>query len=151
MARHVPPIHDISTDTDNPPAFVAIVPLRKSASNTTAYGGPKIAAQQHAAYPDIVPLELSIPPDRAFKIALETARDSGWQIVAANASQGRIEATDATFFFGFKDDIVIRISAMQGGSRVDVRSLSRVGRSDIGTNAKRIRKYLKKIRETSGT
>jgi uncharacterized protein (DUF1499 family) len=69
----------------------------------------------------------------------------GWQIVDANASEGRIEATDTTFWFGFKDDIVIRVAATSGGSRIDVRSVSRVGRSDVGTNAKRIRCYLKRL------
>ncbi len=147
QAGRVPPIHDITTDVSNPPRFVTILPLRKSAINTTEYGGPAIAAQQQAAYPDIVPLELALPSAEAFKKALDAAQAMGWQIIAAHEQQGIIEATDTTFWFGFKDDIVVRITATKEGSRIDVRSLSRVGRSDIGANAKRIRKYLKRLRE----
>jgi uncharacterized protein (DUF1499 family) len=73
---------------------------------------------------------------------LAAARAQGWEIVAAVPAEGRIEATDTTRFFGFKDDIVIRVKAEGAGSRVDVRSLSRVGKSDVGKNASRIRAYL---------
>ena len=79
-----------------------------------------------------------LPPDRAFEPALSAAREMGWEIVDAASKDGRIEATDTTFWFGFKDDVVIRITPTPEGSRIDVRSLSRVGRSDVGTNAKRI-------------
>jgi uncharacterized protein (DUF1499 family) len=141
-----PPIHDITTDTQDPPAYVAVLPLRADAPNPTAYAGEKIAAQQRAAYPDIEPLILDVPPPQAFERALATARRMGWDIVAADASAGRIEATDTTFWFGFKDDVVIRIGAVDGGSRVDVRSLSRIGVGDAGTNARRIRRYLSALR-----
>jgi uncharacterized protein (DUF1499 family) len=144
-AKQVPVIHDISTDTDNPPKFVAVLPLRKDAPNPAEYGGPDIAAKQRKGYPDIVPRLMRAPPDRAFEQALSTARDMGWEVVAADAGQRRLEATDTTFWFGFKDDVVIRITPALDGSRVDVRSLSRVGRSDVGTNAKRIRKYLNRL------
>jgi uncharacterized protein (DUF1499 family) len=137
-----PPIHDITTDTQDPPEYVAVLPLRAEAPNPTGYGGEDIAAQQRAAYPDIQPLTLDLPPPQAFERALETARRMGWDIVAADAPAGRIEATDTTFWFGFKDDVVIRIRASDGGSRVDVRSLSRIGVGDAGTNARRIRRYL---------
>jgi uncharacterized protein (DUF1499 family) len=89
-----------------------------------------------------------MPPDQAFERALLVARDSGWEIVAAKREEGRIEATDTTFWFGFKDDVVIRITPALDGSRVDVRSLSRVGKSDVGTNAKRIRAYFRKLEGT---
>jgi len=145
-ARRVPAIHDITTDTQNPPRFVAVLPLRKGL-NPAVYGGPEVAAKQHAAYPDIVPLELPLPPDRAFALALGAARSLGWRIVDKNPSEGRIEATDTTFWFGFRDDIVVRVAPFNQGSRIDVRSESRVGKSDLGTNARRIRGYLNKIRE----
>lgn len=144
-AKRVPFIHDITTDTENPPRLVAVLPLRQNAPNSAEYGGPEIAAQQRAGYPDLGPANLPTPPDRAFEQALATARRMGWQIVDANASEGRIEATDTTFWFGFKDDIVIRVAAAGAGSRIDVRSVSRAGRSDVGTNAKRIRCYLKQL------
>lgn len=147
-ARRVPPIHDITTDIENPPAFVAILPLRANAPNPVEYGGPEIAAQQKAAYPDIVPLVLDVPPPQAFERALAAAREMEWEIVDATAAEGTMEATATTFWFGFKDDVVIRITPADGGSRIDVRSVSRVGRSDLGTNARRIRGYLARLRQT---
>jgi len=140
--KQVPYIHDITTDTENPPKFIAVLPLRKNAANPAEYSGPDIAVQQRKGYPDIVPLRSKMPPDQVFEQALSIARDMGWEIVDAKPKDGRIEATDTTFWFGFKDDVVIRITPALDGSRVDVRSLSRVGRSDVGTNAKRIRAFL---------
>lgn len=145
-ARSVPRIHDISTDTENPPAFVAVLPLRKDAENTAAYGGKEIADQQRKGYPDIQPLLLGVPPQVAFARALDTAESMGWTLVASNPAEGRIEATDRTLWYGFKDDIVIRVAPSGGGSRVDVRSVSRVGRSDIGINAQRIRQFMAKLK-----
>jgi uncharacterized protein (DUF1499 family) len=145
--KQVPYIHDITTDTEKPPKFIAVLPLRKDAANPAEYGGPDIAALQHKAYPDIVPRLMKVPPDRAFEQALSAARDMGWDIVDARSKDGRIEATDTTFWFGFKDDVVIRITPEPDGSRVDVRSLSRVGRSDVGTNAKRIQAFFKKFEQ----
>lgn len=141
-ARHLPRIHDITTDTEKPPLFVAIIPLRKDAPNSPVYGGPDIALKQRGAYPDIKPLVLDMPPDDAFDRALSVARRMSWKIVDADRQEMRIEATDMTFWFGFKDDIVIRITPADTKSRIDVRSESRVGISDVGTNAARIRKYL---------
>jgi uncharacterized protein (DUF1499 family) len=137
-----PPIHDITTDTHEPPEYVAVLPLRVNVPNTTVYGGEKIASRQREAYPDLQPLILNVPPAPAFDRALATVREMGWELVAADPTAGRIEATDTTFWFGFKDDVVIRVRPTDGGSRVDVRSLSRVGGGDAGTNAKRIRAYL---------
>jgi len=145
-ARSVPRIHDISTDTENPPQFVAVLPLRKDAENTAAYGGKEVADQQRKGYPDIQPLLLNLPPQVAFARALDTAESMGWTLVASNPAAGRIEATDRTLWYGFKDDIVIRVAPSGGGSRVDVRSVSRVGRSDIGINAQRIRQFMAKLK-----
>jgi uncharacterized protein (DUF1499 family) len=145
-ARGLPSIHDITTDTENPPRFVAVLPLRKDAPNSAEYGGPEDAAKQAGAYPDIVPLVLDLPPASAYERALAGARAAGWQIVAAVPQEGRIEATAETLLFGFKDDVVIRVVEYRGGSRIDVRSVSRVGRGDLGTNAKRIRDYISSIR-----
>lgn len=144
-ADGVPPIHDITTDLEDPPAFQAVLPLRADAANPSEYGGDSIAVQQRKGYPDIGPVVIDLPPDRAFDRALETARGMGWEIVAAEPAEGRIEATVTTFWYGFKDDVVVRVSPADGGSRIDVRSVSRVGRSDVGTNAARIRNYLAKV------
>lgn len=148
-ARSVPPIHDISTDTADPPAFVAILPLRADAANSAEYGGEEIARQQAEGYPDIRPLEFEVAPGAAYGRARTAAEAMGWEIVAADSAAGRIEATDRTPWFGFKDDVVVRVRPAGGGSRVDVRSVSRVGRSDVGTNARRIRDYLARLRETT--
>ncbi len=148
-AKRAPPIHDITTDTADPPQFVAIVPLRTNASNSTEYGGTRVADQQKHAYPDIVPFETQAPPDQAFAKALDAARAMGWDIVASVPSAGRIEATDTTLLFGFKDDIVIRVRPTPQGSRIDVRSESRIGGSDLGTNAKRVGAFLAKLAKTS--
>lgn len=144
-AGRVPKIHDISTDTANPPRFVAVVPLRRDAPNPAEYGGAEIAARQAEAYPDLKPLPLPLPPDQAFSLALEAAHRMGWRIAAAAPAEGRIEASDTTFWFGFIDDIVIRIRPDSNGSLLDIRSVSRVGLSDVGTNADRIRRFIKKL------
>lgn len=145
-AKSVPPIHDITTDTANPPRFVAVLPLRAKAENSADYSGAAVAAQQRQAYPQIQPLMLALPPAAATELAAATARDLGWHIVAAVPAEGRVEATDTTLLYGFKDDIVIRVTAADQGSRADVRSVSRVGRSDLGVNAKRIEAFVAALR-----
>ena len=145
--RSVPMIHDITTDMENPPRFDAVLKLRKDAQNPSEYGGEEIAAQQRKAYPDLGPLFLDIPPTAAFERCLGTVNKMGWQMVNADAAKGIIEATDTTFWFRFKDDIVVRVMPSGRGSRIDVRSVSRVGKSDIGTNARRIRAFLDALRK----
>ena len=148
-ASRLPAIHDITTDTMQPPPFLAVVPLRAGALNPVDYGGPDVAAKQRTAYPDLGPLLLSVPPGRAFDRALAAARSLGWELIASDPAGGRIEATDTTFWFGFTDDVVVRVTPLPTGSRVDVRSLSRVGGGDIGANAARIRKYLAAVKAES--
>ncbi|MGA8260506.1 MAG: DUF1499 domain-containing protein [Arenicellales bacterium] len=145
-AGSVPPIHDITTDTVNPPEFRAVVPLRPKGANSLAYGGDALARQQHEAYPNIRPATFDVAPKVVFAAALEVARGMGWRIVDSAPGQGRIEAVATTFWFGFKDDVVVRVAGAGPGTRVDVRSVSRVGVSDVGTNARRIRKFLARLR-----
>jgi uncharacterized protein (DUF1499 family) len=149
-AQRLPFIHDITTDLENPPAFVAILLVRADAPNSAEYGGPEVAAQQRTGYPDLGPLTLQVPPSQAFERALDAARAMGWEIVASEPTEGRIEATATTFWFGFKDDVVVRVTSTEGGSRIDVRSVSRVGQSDVGANAERITAYLERIAKTGG-
>lgn len=144
-ARRVPPIHDITTDTERPPEFVALRDRRPGAKNPVAYGGPAVAAQQKAGYPDIAPAMLPMPPARAVAHAASVARALGWTVIAVDTAAGRVEASDRTPWFGFTDDVVVRVVAAGTGSRVDVRSLSRVGGSDVGTNARRIRTFLTRL------
>ncbi len=150
ICRTVPPIHDITTDPDNPPAFVVVVPLRVAAGATpVAYEGAKIAEQQRLAYPDLRPLTLALPAPAAFNRALDTAQRVGWVIVAADNAAGRIEARQEPLVRVYRD-IVIRITPSGSGSRIDLRSSSRLGRSDFGVNAARIKTYLAALRATPG-
>lgn len=143
--RAAPPIHDITTDTANPPAFVAVTPdLRGANTNPVTYD-PAIAPVQAKAYPALAPLLLPDAPAAAFEKALAAAKAMGWEIVASDAATGRIEATDTVPWWGFKDDVVVRLTAEGTGTRIDVRSKSRVGKGDLGVNAKRISDYLAKI------
>lgn len=141
-ARSLPFIHDITTDTEDPPEFVAVLPLRADAPNPPGYPGDEVAELQKEGYPDIDSVELGMSAADAYQQALETAESMGWEIVASVPDEGRIEATATTFWFGFKDDVVIRIEDTGSGSRIDMRSKSRVGRSDVGANAARIRRFL---------
>jgi uncharacterized protein (DUF1499 family) len=145
QADSLPRIHDITTDVRDPPAFVALLEARKASPNGSDYGGPEIAAQQAKAYPNVRPMLLPLSQQEAFARAADVARAMGWEIVSADAATGRIEATATTLWFGFKDDIIVRIAPHGTSSRVDVRSVSRVGKSDIGANARRIQEYLSKL------
>ncbi|HLX24708.1 MAG TPA: DUF1499 domain-containing protein [Usitatibacter sp.] len=145
-AKSVPPIHDITTDTADPPAFVALMPARAAAPNGAAYGGEAVAKQQREAYPDIKPLTTKEGVAEATQRASDLARALGWDVVATDMAAGRVEATATTGWFGFKDDVVVRVRPEgSGGSRLDVRSVSRVGRSDIGANAARVREFLSRL------
>jgi uncharacterized protein (DUF1499 family) len=148
LAQKVPPIHDITTDTLNPPAFIAIAPLRASAPNPASYDGEDVAAQQRTAYPDIVPVVFANSMETVFAAATQLIAEQGWELVAADLQQGRIEATVTTRWFGFKDDVVIRLTPGNAGATVfDMRSKSRVGVSDIGVNAGRIRAFTAALNE----
>ena len=149
-ATSLPSIHDISTDRADPPAFDAVLALRGPGSNPLDYDAAD-AASQAAGYPDLAGLETSLAPAAALARAAATAQAMGWEVVKADAAaetgQGTVEATDASFWFGFKDDVAIRVRAEAGGSKVDVRSVSRVGLSDLGANATRIRAFLARFED----
>jgi hypothetical protein len=150
--RAAPPIHEISTDLEEPPEFVAVVPLRRvaGAANPPEYVRERdfgaqtidVPMAQRSAYPDIETLVLEAPVERVFAAAEQVARDRGWEIVAVEPAAGRIEATATTFYFGFEDDVVVRVRPGANGTEVDVRSKSRIGGGDAGTNAARVRDYL---------
>lgn len=144
-ARSFPPIHDISTDLESPPAFVAVLPLRAGAPNPPEHGGPDVAARQREAYPGLGPVLLDAPPAEALERARRAAEALGWRLVHLDAAAGRLEATDTTFWFGFRDDVVVRVTPAPGGSRVDARSVSRVGKGDAGANARRLRRFLARL------
>lgn len=148
----IPPIHDISTDTVNPPAFVDVLALRGTTSNPTVYGtgNPNMTPQEHEqaqreAYPDVVTQVFNEPAEQVFQRALAAVDTLGWDLVAQVPEEGRIEATDTTFWFRFKDDIVIRIVETPQGTQLDARSTSRVGLSDVGKNAARLRAFFAEL------
>jgi uncharacterized protein (DUF1499 family) len=147
QARATPRLNDVTTDTARVPAMVVTQQMRQGAANPSAYPGESAAALQRAAYPDIVPIVLTLSPAEAFKSVDRVAMAMGWDVVARAPAEGRLEAVDTTEWFGFKDDIVVRIRA-EGttGSRVDIRSKSRVGQSDFGANARRIRGFMERLR-----
>ncbi len=138
----LPPIEDITTNTEDPPTFW-------DAPNSRVYGGIGIAAWQEEAYPDIKPLILPVPASKAFDLAVDIIHDKGWQLYKPNRDELHVEATDKTFWFGFSDDVVIHITATKdGNSRIDMRSTSRFGGGgDGGTNANRIRSFFKALKK----
>ncbi len=140
-----PVLNDVTTDFKNPPDFRVNRELRKGSQAPTDYPGEKAARKQRKLHPDIGPLFLSLSADESYAFALTAARELGWKITDENRDEHRIEAVDTTLILRFKDDIVVRITPDDRGSRIDVRSTSRVGRSDVGKNAKRIRAYFDRI------
>jgi uncharacterized protein (DUF1499 family) len=145
QAQHRPAINDITTDTANPPPLVATAQLRRGASNPPAY--PKDnAAIQRAAFPDIEPVILAVPPAEAFKRVDRVATALGWDVVARVPNEGRLEAVATSPWFGFRDDIVVRIRPQGPGSRIDIRSKSRIGEADLGGNAERVRTFIARLK-----
>lgn len=141
-ARAYPPINDITTDRQDPPVFWDM-------PNPIDYPGGATAELQQTAYPDLAPLTLATSPEKTYAHALNIVKGRGWEIVADAPDEGRIEAVASSLVFGFKDEIVIRIQEDGDGSLVDMRSRSRVGRIDRGVNAKRIRAFLKDLKQAS--
>lgn len=138
----LPPIHDITTDTNNPPAFLALDGSRAGAKNTLVYGGTEIAALQNKAYPDIAPIQSTKSAPEAFAEALRVGKLMGWTIVAEERNNLRFEAVARTPIYRFIDDVVVVVTAIDSGSRIDIRSVSRIGRGDMGVNAARIREFI---------
>ncbi len=144
-ALSVPPIHHISTDTQDPPQFIEIVALRGAESNPLDFDAETITPLQAEAYPWVMPLTMRATPEAAFAKARAALQDMGLDIVAEHPQQGLIEATATTFWFGFKDDVAVRVRPLPEGALVDVRSVSRVGVSDSGINAERIGEILRRL------
>lgn len=142
IGTSVPRIHDITTDATNPPQFIAITPdVRGPGSNSLAYD-PAITPLQVAAYPAIRTQVVAAPPAAVFGRLLRYVTDRGWSVAVANAATGRIEATETAGWWGFKDDVVIRLAPQGDGTRIDIRSVSRVGEGDFGANAARIERLI---------
>jgi len=158
-AQSVPPIHDITTDFENPPGFSSgLVERRGAESNSLDYASkmdPRserpLPEVQTEAYPDIGPILLDTRPEIAFEAALGVARDMGWRVPTASREARVFEATHETFWFGFEDDVSVRVTPTEtGGARGDVRSVTRRRASDLGKNAQRIREFEQRLRRSVG-
>ncbi len=149
-ANSVPAIHDISTDLTTPPEFEAIAPLRADAPNSIEYAGNETAKQQSKAYPELQ--TLSYTQSKAVLVAAieQTAQNLNWNLVNTDPNTGLIEATDSTLWFGFKDDVVVRVEDKGSERLVDIRSKSRIGSSDLGKNAERIGTFIKELNKVLG-
>jgi hypothetical protein len=151
----LPAVNDITTDPVDPPRFEAITKLRPRGANPVAYPGPAAMKFQRAAYPDIEPLLVSVPPIEAYDAALAVITKRKWRIVDLRPPQtgrreGRIEAVARTPIMGFRDDIVVRVRAAEDGARIDMRSASRYGQHDFGANASRLRSLSSDIDDVAG-
>jgi Protein of unknown function (DUF1499) len=169
-ASRLPAIYDITTDPIDPPQFDAIARLRPRDANPVTYAGLYAAEQQHAAYPDIEPDETTATAQDAYAAAMKVITKRKWHVVDSRSPQGPlprvidarasqsvtvrdgiIEAVARTPILGFRDDVVVRIRPTVDGARIDVRSASRYGRHDLGTNAKRVRALVDDIDDVLST
>lgn len=141
-AKSLPFLHQVTTDTVNLPQFNAVVALRGEKSNPLAYDREKLAPLQLAAYPKLKPIISQLNKDQAYAKALDIALSLGWEVVAEDPQQGLIEAVDTTALWAFKDDIAIRVQAVGATSIIDLRSISRIGKTDLGANAARVEKFI---------
>jgi len=154
-AYKLPHIHDFTTDSIDPPRYEVLARIRPRNANSVNYEGLTVAQAQHAAYPEIEPLEEDAAPQAAFTAVLSVITKRRWLIVDQRPPQpprreGRIEAVARTPIMGFRDDVVVRVRPTEDGSRIDLRSSSRYGAFDFGTNATRIRALLDGIDEAIG-
>jgi uncharacterized protein (DUF1499 family) len=149
--RKLPAIHDITTDSIDPPRFDALARLRVGdGANPAVYAGLYSAEQQRQAYPDLETVQLDVPAQKAYDVTLEIITRRKWRVVDARAPQlprreGHIEAVARTTIMGLREDIAIRVLPDGEGSRVDIRSSSRYFESDLGSNAARITKLIEDI------
>jgi len=139
-----PPIHDISTDLEDPPLFTAAQQQRGPGSNSLEPDDETVT-QQRASYPELDTLVIARPYDEAFDRALQVAREMGWEVYHEDRNAGVFEAVDTTAIMNFRDDVAVRLRTNAEGTLVDVRSVSRVGIGDLGANAKRIREFLSRM------
>jgi uncharacterized protein (DUF1499 family) len=148
--RKMPTVADAATNIEDPPSFVALVPVRAlSSQNPLAYRREEAASLQLQYFPDLETMETRMTPSEVITLARQAAEEMGLEVVAAEPAEGRLEATATTFWFGFRDDVVLRARAQpEGGTLIDIRSASRVGRLDGGVNGKRVRRLMQELRKS---
>ncbi len=136
-----PMIHNVTTDPADPPKFMAAPAQRGPGTNPLEYT-PELAEIQRSAYPELQTLTTELSAAEAFQLALATAKRQGWEVYLKDEQNYQIEAVATTRWFGFKDDVVIRVTNSGSGSEVDLSSVSRVGKGDLGANARRILSFI---------
>lgn len=141
-AQGSPAIHEVSTDVSHPPEFKWATTARGPDDNAFDLS-PAVIQQQQQYYPDLRSIKLPLPKSEAQTLAVDAAEALGWEV--KYQQDGHVEATVTSLWFGFVDDVVIRIQATAGGSKIDLRSSSRVGRGDLGTNARRVTQFIELI------
>ncbi len=142
-----PAIHDITTDTREPPHFELAAAARQESDNDPAYAGEGVASAQREAYPDIEPLIVERSPQEALEVVRRSIDAMGWEMLGVREQDLAVEAVAHSTLFRFEDDVVVRVRPADGGSRIDIRSASRVGQGDLGANAERIRRYRKILQQ----
>ena len=157
-AMTLPAINDISTDFESPPNFMISTKAREArAGKTPPSASPETQAEQKAAYPRVQPILVELEPEQAYRLTLRIAKELGWRIVDATAPNLRgdgvahVDATDRSLIFGFVSDIAIRIRPLANQTRIDIRSVSRLGKHDFGDNAKRILKFSAAVQDSTQT
>ncbi|MCJ8144620.1 DUF1499 domain-containing protein [Ancylobacter sp. A5.8] len=155
LSTGLPALHDITTDTEDPPVFATLNAARSRHANALDYPGAVAAAEQEDAYPEIKPIDFDNPPDEVYNAALSLVTRRKWTVVDAAPPrgaqrEGRIEATTRGLPFGLRDDVVIRIRRTDQGTRVDMRSVTRNSDRDFGSNARRIDALLSDLSAMQG-
>ena len=152
-----PPINDVSTDLEQPPAFLVTAKTRQARNGADPPpSSAEMRAAQRAAYPDLETVRVRMDASEAYELALNAASDLGWKVVdvapprASSGGVGIIEATDSSLFFGFMSDIVIRVRPELADTAIDARAFFRVGRHDFGAGARRLRRFITAAREAAG-
>jgi len=135
-----PPINDITTSPEDPPVFVEALVAEANQGRDMRYPGPEFANQQRAAYPDLAPVDIALPPEAAIAAVVSAFASEGLEVTRQDAAKGAVEGYETTGIFRFVDEVVVRIRSHNGGSRIDLRSKSRDGQGDLGANALRIRR-----------
>ena len=149
--RDYPLLNDVTTDFDNPPAFTAVARLRGPGDNSTVYDRARLADEQASAYPDIKPMRIERSSEEAYALVVDAVKRLKMEIVRDEApdpeagTPGEIEAVDRTLIMGFYEDIAVRVSGDRESARVDIRSASRFGSADMGSNAEGVRELMKEI------
>ena len=142
-----PQINDISTDTISPPSFNELLIRRRKANNKSSLNDHALSKEerikiQNRSYPELKTLSSPLDFESALLRSAMLLQQQGMDIITIDEDKGFIEAVDTSFWFGFKDDVVVRLKSHSNRTEIDIRSASRIGLRDFGKNAARVRRFL---------